>query len=111
MNIINATKQALNLNTGFCREIYNDEVIVVIPLNEPFWCLLIIMPKKFLNKRPESVNEWKEVHLCGGWNPTAEDLLSEDWKILDKATLNDLSDKGNIIQQDSWEWEEIKNEN
>ena len=102
MNIIDVTNRALELNTGFYRETYNDSLIVVIPLSEPFWCLLIQMPRKFLSRRPESADEWKEVHLCGGWNPTVEDLLSEDWEILDKETLNVLSDKGDIIQDDMW---------
>lgn len=102
MNIIDATNRALELNAGFYEETYSDSITVVIPLAEPFWCLLIQMPKKFLNRRPESAKEWKEVHLCGGWNPTAKELLSEDWEILDKKTLDVLAEKGNVIQESAW---------
>lgn len=107
MNVIEATNQALELNTGFYRKdlIIGDSIVCIIPVKEPFWCLMIVMPTKYLNHRPKSDKEWKEIQLCGGWNPTAEDILSDEWKIMNRSDLSDLMANGEKWQE-SW-WGEI----
>lgn len=111
MNVMEATKKALELNTAFYRPdeqpYLSDLFIGVIPLKEPLWNLLIIMPYEYLSKRPESAEDWREVHLCGGWNPSAEDILYDDWKVMDPLELKNLIDNGKVVQN-TW-WSELKN--
>lgn len=103
MNVIEATKQAAKLNTAFYRkDAFVKELVCVVPLKEPFWCLLFLMPFKYLNHRPASSEEWEEIHLCGGWNPTAEDILSEEWEVMELSKVKELIAHGKVIQETWW---------
>lgn len=103
MNIIEATKQALELNTAFYQiDKQIDYFVGVIPLKEPFFNLLIVMPSEYLYRRPESTEEWKKVHLCGGWNPNADEILSDQWEVLENSEFKVLTNNGTIVQDNWW---------
>lgn len=74
MNIQEAVKQALEDNKviyresakGECADIY----AVIKPTNSYDTCLLIVKSGKGDKKS------------CRHWNPTADDLIADDWKVL-----------------------------
>lgn len=84
MHINEAVKQALEVGGEIYRESakldYSDIYATIKPTNSYDTCILIIMGAKG-NKRS-----------CRNWNPTAEDLIADDWKVLGNGTKNGRED-------------------
>lgn len=108
MDIISATKHASSLNTAIYRmdDINRDSILMVVPLSKFLMCPLIVMPMKYLHHRPETSEEWKEVHITPGWNPSLEDLLSDEWCVLNGDDFNDIWSNGSSINQEVKKWKQ-----
>lgn len=100
MHINEAVKQALEVGGEIYRESakldYSDIYATIKPTNSYDTCILIIMGAKG-NKRS-----------CRNWNPTAEDLIADDWKVLGNETKNSRED---WIEKQNKKWQEKKEKN
>lgn len=76
MHISEAVKQALEVGGEIYRESakldYSDIYATIKPTNSYDTCILIVKAKKH-DKRSSR-----------NWNPTADDLIADDWKVIKK---------------------------
>ncbi|MDY2812976.1 MAG: MW1434 family type I TA system toxin [Dorea sp.] len=74
MNIQKAVKKAIKKNCYIARKSIDNEMSFhrtrIKPTNSYGACVLYTFDQK-----------GKEINRCKNWNPTAEDLLADDWKI------------------------------
>lgn len=68
MNIQNATKEALEKGCFIARESLKGSKTVIKPTNTYDCCIIMVKGKESQQSR--------------FWNPTADDLIAEDWKIV-----------------------------
>lgn len=73
MYIQDAVKQAISSNAKVYREKVNRDSgikkMYIKPTNSYDACVVMILEDK------------KEVSSCRNWNPTADDLMSDDWEL------------------------------
>lgn len=73
MNIQEATKRALENDAEIYRESakkqYSDVYATIKPTNSYDTCILI-------------VNKDEKKKCCRNWNPTADDLMADDWSVI-----------------------------
>ncbi len=75
MNIIEATKQALPQGKGITRKIWDRQhlLMAIFPTNTSECCIASTLGNHLPKPR---------------WNPTADDLLAEDWKVIEENLAN-----------------------
>ncbi len=86
MDIKEAVKEAMKKDGVICRASAKDECSaifgVIKPTNTYDTCLLLV------------VKNGKVENGCKWWNPTADDLMADDWGTLSRDELSDKA--GNI---------------
>ncbi len=74
MNIQEAVEKAISSKAYIARQKYDDAKAFhktrIKPTNSYDTCLVYTFDQK-----------GREVHHCKNWNPTAEDLMANDWKV------------------------------
>ena len=80
MNIIEATKKALEENKAITNPDANEVGIVFVPTNsEPLG--IVIVGTEPYSVKEEGVYKEKRPAPQRYWNPTGEDLLRDDWEL------------------------------
>lgn len=76
MYIHEAVKQAIEKEKFIEREAFENSTayrkIKIKPTNSSATCMIYAFEKN-----------GEEIHHCKDWNPTAEDLAADDWKLVD----------------------------
>lgn len=101
MNIIEATKLAIQLNTGIYRlsETSEASITIIVPNDSPLDYMLIDMPSKYLYNKPKRRKEWEEILIAYGWNPTISDILADDWKAVQSDEIRTIFGNGRLIEE------------
>lgn len=81
MNIIEATKKALQENKAISNPDDLEGGLAFLPTNSECFGILLVTTEKILLKEDGKYKEvWREPGRF--WNPRANDLLREDWELL-----------------------------
>ena len=77
MNIQEATKKAMERNCYIAREIMENGnaylPTAIKPTNSYARCIIYTFDR-----------QGKEIHHCKNWEPTADDLIADDWVLIKK---------------------------
>ena len=80
MNIIEATKKALEENKAITTPEDKEHGTVFVPTNSmPLG--IVIVPTEPALEKVEGIYKEKWTSACKFWNPKVEDLLRDDWEL------------------------------
>ncbi|MQW23728.1 MULTISPECIES: hypothetical protein [unclassified Lactococcus] len=80
MNIIEATKKALDENKAITNDDYKESGVIIIPTTSASLGMVLMGDKPYFRKTNNGYEE-KYPEPRRYWNPGSEDILREDWKL------------------------------